>query len=69
MDLPPDNRIVFFRDVVPALLVCTMTTEMKPFLIELLMGLAPVWYLDVHLGADEIARFPHRTMGRACHRR
>ena len=43
MDKPPDDRIIYFRDLVPSMLVCTITTTMKPFVIELLMGLAPVW--------------------------
>ena len=43
MDKPPDDRNPFFRDLVPSMLVCTIYTNMKPFVIELLMGLVPVW--------------------------
>ena len=42
MDKLPDDRVIYFRDLVPAMLVCTITTAMKPFVIELLMGLEPV---------------------------
>ena len=40
MDKPPDDRIIYFRDLVPSMLVCTIYTQMKPFVIETLLGLA-----------------------------
>tara|TARA_B100000683_G_C12281652_1_gene470196 strand:- start:304 stop:480 length:177 start_codon:yes stop_codon:yes gene_type:complete len=42
MDKPPDERNKYFYDLVPAQLVCTITSVMKPFVTELLMGPAPV---------------------------
>ena len=61
MDKPPDARNPFFRDLVPSMLVCTIFTQMKPFVIEMLLGLAPVWKSRCALRVVEIARFPHRT--------
>ena len=65
MDRLPWKRNKYFYDLVPAMLVCTIFTQMKQFVIETLLGLAPAWNLDVHWRVDEIARFPHRTLGRA----
>ena len=43
MDKPPDERLKYFHDIVPSMLTCTIFVQMKPFVIELLLGLAPVW--------------------------
>ena len=40
MDKLPDHRIIYFRDLVPDMLMCTLYTQMKPFVIETLLGLA-----------------------------
>ena len=52
MDRLPWKRNKYFYDLVPAMLVCTIFTQMKQFVIETLLGLAPVWNLDLHWRVD-----------------